>query len=162
MQISNVLAGWADPAAVAKRNDPLEAASARGAKAADAGAAAAPGNRAALGQILGKYDVQRITPTEFAEMIQKLQKAGAITEGEFQELAAIRLDLESAKLKVDEPVNLMEFYAQKIKDAQRQSENADTPSARTQLKPLLRRLEWIEKFSVIQSNPGAAGVDAIA
>jgi hypothetical protein len=162
MQISNVLAGWADPATVAKRNDPLEAAGSRAAKAADAGAASTPGNRAALGQILGKYDVKRITPNEFAEMIQKLNKAGAISEGEFQELAAVRLDLESANLKPDEPLNLMEFYAQKIKDAQRQSENADTPAGRTQLKPLLRRLEWIEKFSTIQSNPGAAGVDAIA
>ena len=162
MQISNVLAGWADPAAVAKRNDPFEAAGSRTAKTADAGTAATPGNRAALGQILGKYDVRRITPTEFAEMIQKLYQAGAITEGEFQELAAIRLDLEAANLKPNEPLNLMEFYAQKIKDAQRQSDSADTPSARPQLKPLLRRLEWIEKFSVIQSNPGAAGVDAIA
>jgi hypothetical protein len=162
MQISNVLAGWADPAAVAKRNDPFEAAGTRAAKAAETGSAATPSNRAALGQILGKYDVRRITPTEFAEMIQKLQKSGAITEGEFQELAAIRLDLESAQLKVNEPVNLMEFYAQKIKDAQRQSENADAPSTRQQLKPLLRRLDWIEKFSVIQANPGAAGVDAVA
>ena len=162
MQISNVLAGWADPAAVAKRNDPFEAASARAAKAAEAGAATTPNNRAALSQILGKYDVRRITPTEFAEMIQKLQQAGAITEGEFQELAAIRLDLESAQLKPNEPVDLMEFYAQKIKDAQRQGDNADPPSARPQLKPLLRRLEWIEKFSVIQANPGAAGVDAVA
>ena len=160
MQIANVTAGYSDPATVGKRGDAIEALAGRALKTADLRTPSTAGGRSAAGAILARYDVTRISPTEFSEMIQKLRQADAVSESEFQELAAIRLDLESAGVKPDESVNLMDFYARKVKELQGKFENADAAAARQQLGPVLRRLDWVQKFATIQSNPGAVGLDA--
>ena len=161
MQISNVLAGWADPAAVAKRNDPLEAASAGGEgrrrrRRNVAGQPRGPG--ADPRQVRRAADhahrVRRDDPE--ASEGRRDHRRGVPGTGRYPPRPGVG---QVEGRRTGEPHGVLR---EKIKDAQRQSENADTPSARTPLKPLLRRLEWIEKFSVIQSNPGAAGVDAIA
>jgi hypothetical protein len=125
--------------------------------------AAPPAPSAALYEILRRHDVTDVTPEEFAEMIQELYEAGAITEAEFQQLAAIRLDLDAAGLELDDSVDLLEFYSDKIEDAQREpSADAASPSARRALEPLLRRFEWIEKFALVQSASSPIELDALA
>ena len=115
------------------------------------------------GEILARYDVTDITPREFSEMVQKLYETGTISETELQQLAVIRQDMDLEDLDPDESIDLMEFYVKKIEKAQRQFEDLDgPPQPHQQLTPLLRRLDWIEKFALVQSAPDAIGLDAVA
>jgi hypothetical protein len=167
MQISNVLAGHPDPAALAKRGEGVEAAAGRPPKAGNprVGTLPAPSAAAtttAMAEILSHYDVKDISPAKFSEMIQKLFEAGTLSENDLQQLAAIRLDLDLDGVGTDESIDLLEFYSQKIKTVQQRLSDADTPAAGQQLGPLLKRLDWLEKFALIQSAPDAVGLDAVA
>ena len=73
---------------------------------------------AALREILSKYDVKDISPDEFSEMIQKLADKGVISQKELQDLSAVRGDLDKAGVGADESINLVEFYQQRIQEAQ--------------------------------------------
>ncbi|NQU23867.1 MAG: hypothetical protein HQ567_21505 [Candidatus Nealsonbacteria bacterium] len=117
------------------------------------------GTTAALGEILSRYDVTDITPTEFSEMVQELFEAGAITDKELQQLAAVRHDLEVDDMDPDDSLDLMEYYARKIKKVQSRREDTDGPDE--QLGPLLGCLDWIEKFALVQSSPDTFGLDAM-
>jgi acyl-CoA reductase-like NAD-dependent aldehyde dehydrogenase len=163
MQISNVLAGYSDPATMAKQGEAGEAAGARGLKAAEGHASPATGKAKAMAEILSRYDVTDISPAEFSRMIQRLFEAGTLSEQELQQLAAIRMDLDLDGVEVDESIDLLDFYAQKIEKLQRRLSDADTPGAgNQQLAPLLHRLDWLEKFALIQSTPDSIGLDAVA
>jgi hypothetical protein len=162
MQISNILGGHPDPTKVSKRGEPLEAAGARALQAAEASASGAAAGKTTLREILAKYDVTHISPGEFSEMVQKLYKAGTISEGEYQELSGIRSDLESAGIRPDEQINLREFYASKLQQLQREATAPGDGTTQQQLAPVARRRDWIEKFALMQANPAATGVDAVA
>jgi hypothetical protein len=162
MQISNVLAGHSDPAALAKRGEGVEAAAGQAAKAAGLPARSAAATTAAMAEILSHYDVRDISPAKFSEMIQKLFEAGTLSENDLQQLAAIRLDLDLENVEADESVDLLDFYSRKIKTVQQRLSDADTPAAGQQLGPLLKRLDWLEKFALIQSAPDAVGLNALA
>jgi len=118
----------------------------------------------ALREILQEYDVTEITPREFSEMLQKLHKAGAISDSLFEELGLVRLDLERDGIDPDESVNLVEYYSEKLAKVRRDDWSAslfksqeDTPEA-----TLASRLEWMEKFALINSGPAAVGLDTTA
>ena len=162
MLINNVTTGHSDPATVARRGEAAEAAGRRALQSTDASAPALSGSRVALGQILAKYDVKNITPTEFSEMVQKLRQAGAISDGEIQELAAIRSDLEAAGVEPDERIDLTDFYQRKLKQAQNKLDDPSEASRQQRLSPLLRRYDWVQKFAVMHANPQAVGIDTVA
>jgi hypothetical protein len=163
MQISNVLAGHPDPAALAKRGESVEAAAGRPPKAVGRQAVTSTASAAAMADILSDYDVTDISPAQFSEMIQKLFDAGTISQQELQQLAAIRLDLDLENVEADESVDLLEFYTRKIEKIQRGLSDSDTPATgQQQLAPLLSRLDWLEKFALIQSSPEIIGLDAVA
>ena len=162
MQIRNVLAGHPDAAALAK---PTETAEPTGSQSpqTEPQRTSSPAGAAAMAEILARYDVTDISPAEFSQMIQKLFEASALSQQELQQLAAIRLDLDLDGVESDESVDLLHFYARKIKKAQNRLSDSDGPAAdRQQLAPLLSRLDWLEKFAVIQSAPEAIGLDAVA
>jgi hypothetical protein len=159
MQIRNILAGQSEQALQGKR---AEATGPVGAGAAEPEAAqAAPGGvRAAMAAVLARYDVTDMTPTQFSEMLQELQQSGALSREEFQELAAVRVDLDAAGVKPDESTDLVQFYRQLIAKLERRLEDAEKPHlVRQQLQALRHRLDWMEKFAVVQEAPGAAGLD---
>jgi len=163
MRINNVAAGYSDPTAMGKRGEAGEVAGSRDGDALEVHLPVSGKRSEALREILGRYDVTDTTPAEFTEMIQKLYQTGAISDAELQQLAAVRHDLDSDGLEPDESLDLLEYYADKIQRAQRRMEDAEGAAAqRQQLGPLLRRLDWIEKFALIQSNPDAIGLDAMA
>lgn len=163
MQIRNVSADHPDPTTLAKPGDTGEATGSRPPKAGELHAFSATRETAALAEILSRYDVTDISPTEFSQMIQRLFGAGALSEKELQQLAAIRIDLDVDGVEADESVDLLEFYARKIKKLQSRLSDSDTPAAdHQQLSPLLHRLDWLEKFALIQSAPEAIGLDAVA
>ena len=116
-----------------------------------------------MAEILSRYDVTDISPAEFSKMIQKLFEAGTLSDNELQQLAAIRLDLDIDGIEADESIDLLEFYARKIKKLQNRLSDSDAPAAdHQQLSPLLHRLDWLEKFALIQSAPEAIGLNALA
>jgi hypothetical protein len=162
MQIGNIFGGQPDPGKISKRTEAVEAMAGR-AKAAAAAVAGPGGGKPALGEILAKYDVTHISPSDFSDMIQKLYKAGSISESDYQELAGIRVDLEAAGVKSDEQINLREFYAGKIQQLQREAAGGqDDGTSQQQLATATRRRDWVEKFALVQANPASAGIDAVA
>lgn len=162
MQIHSIFAGHSDPAPLGRGTETGQPLGGRPPDAAES-PAAAPGAATAVAEILSRYDVVDISPAEFSAMIQKLYDAGAISERELQQLAAVRLDLDGDGVESDESIDLLEFYADKIQKIQRRlSDSDDQPIGSQQLGPLLERLDWIEKFALIQSAPDAIGLDALA
>jgi hypothetical protein len=162
MQIHSVLAGYADLTAAARR----EISEADGGQATEGatttGRFSSSQAMATMAEILGHYDVSDISPAEYSEMIQELFEAGVLSQQELQQLAAVRLDLDVEGIDSDESIDLLEFYAEKIRDVQRQLSDADpdVPS-QPQLAPLLKRLDWLQKFALIQDAPDSIGLDAI-
>ena len=157
MQIQNILSGYTDPT-TNRHAEHLDAVAGR---AAGETGTPEPGPSLSTSQaarhVLKKFDVTEITPKQLSEMIQRLFDAGVITQQEFDQLAAIRLDLDTAGIEPDESVDLLQFYRDKVEEAHRRSEQAvATPDA------LRNRLDWIEKFALIQAAPGAFGLDAVA
>ncbi|MBN2474589.1 MAG: hypothetical protein JXB62_08270 [Pirellulales bacterium] len=164
MQISQVSTGYSDPAALGKRSETQPAAGNRQPQGVEAASFSGVESSAAAAEILARYDVTDISPSELTEMIQKLYESGAISEGELQQLTAIRHDLEREGIDSDESVNLLEFYTELIEKQHRRLEaSGETDeTAGDQLRPLLRRLDWVEKFALVQSAPDAVGLDEMA
>ncbi len=163
MQIQNVLSGYTDPPV--KYTDPpvkrqAEFLDAAGRIVIDQGTVeAGPGGSAAEAarHVLGAYDVTRITPKQFTEMIQRLFDAAVITQQEYEQLAAIRLDLDVGGIDADAPVDLLEFYRDQIEQVHRRNERgASVPDA------LRTRFDWVEKFAMLQAAPGTFGLDTVA
>ena len=110
MQISSILRGHSDPAALEKReqaNRPLTQPSILSAQTSGPTAVEASSS---LAKIVSRYDVTDISPREFSQMVQKLYEAQLISLDELQQLAAIRHDLDVDELDVD----LEEAVADKI------------------------------------------------
>lgn len=161
MQVSSVSAGYPDPTSLGKRGEahPPGAAAARTVEI-QLGSEVGP---TAAAEILSKFDVTDISPGEFSEMIQKLYVAGVISDEELQQLTAVRHELDTDGIEPDESIDLLEYYARKIEKMQRRLDVSDgPPAAHQRLGPLLRRLDWIEKFALIQAAPDAIGLDARA
>jgi hypothetical protein len=162
MQISNVLGGHSDPATVSRRGD-MGDVDKRQSPIAELKDAATATPSALLSEILSRHDVTDITPMDFSSMVQNLFEIGAITTDELQQLAVVGHDLDVEGIDPDESINLIEFYMDKIEKVQREREGTDGPTLpHQQLSPLLSRLDWIEKFALIQSAPDAIGLDTVA
>ena len=165
MQISNVLAGYSDPAAPGKRTEPAEGSGRP--MLADLAAQAHPGSApsAALRTILSSYDVADITPRDFSEMLQKLYELGAISDEEFKSLALVRLDLEQDDVDPDQEINLVDYYAAKLGRGQLFGEHLDPKASSTSESSegaVRRRLDWMRKLALIQSAPEEIGLDIAA
>ena len=157
MQIQNILSGYTDPT-MKRHAEQLDAVAGR--IVVDQGTAApgpGPSTSEAARRVLEKYDVTQISPRQLSEMIQRLFDAGAIAQQEFDQLAAIRLDLDTAGIDPDESIDLLRFYRDKIDEIHRRNPQPDAgPDV------LRSRLDWIEKFALVQASPGAFGLDAVA
>lgn len=167
MQITSLLPGYPDPAALAKRNEPAEATGARPPETPTPQTAPATGAAAVFREIVARYDVTDISPRQFSEMVHQLHQAGALTDQQFQELSLIRLEVDLDGVDPDESLDLLDFYADKLRDLQWALEDlqdhADpiSTAASSQLTSMEDRFAWIQKFALIQSAPEAIGLDAI-
>ena len=157
MQVQNILSGYTDPA-TRRPTDLLDSIAIRTVgDTDDAERARRLASGVAARNVLETYDVTKITPRQFTEMIQRLFDARAISQQEFDQLAAIRLELDVAGIDPDQSVDLLQFYRDKIEETQRQGgRDAAVPDA------LRHRLDWIEKFALVQASPEAFGLDALA
>ncbi|MEE8450517.1 MAG: hypothetical protein V3R99_01345 [Thermoguttaceae bacterium] len=163
MQISNVSAGYSDPATIGRRGEAAEVDKNRSRQTAELKDATIAMPSVSLSEVLARYDVTDITPADFSGMVQNLFEIGAITTDELQQLAVVGHDLDIEGIDPDESINLIEFYTKKIEEMRREIEGLDgKPLPHQQLGPLLGRLDWIEKFALIQSAPDAIGLDTVA
>jgi len=163
MQISNVSAGYSEPATIGRRGDTREVDKNQSPQAAERKDATTVAPSVLLSEILSQYDVTEITPTDFSSMVQNLFEIGAITTEELQQLAVVGHDLDVEGIDPDESINLIEFYTDKIEKIQREREGEDGKALpHQQIAALLSRLDWIEKFALIQSAPDAIGLDTVA
>ena len=163
MEIARISAGYPDTTTTDRHADASSAGMDGPLQKGPMQVSISAGTPAALSQILSRYDVTDVTPADFSEMIQKLFEAGAISDKELQQLAAVRHDLEVDGMDPDDSLDLMEYYARKIEKLQSRLEGTDgPPGPGEQLGPLLRRLDWIEKFALVQSSPDAFALDAMA
>lgn len=153
MQISNILTEIGEHAGIVRRSETSRAGRQGNptSNSLPALTAAAPPPPSVWAQIVAQYDLARITPTQFSELVQKLQQAGALTTAEVRELLAIRGDLESAGIRPDEPVDLRDFYARQLRRLRRQLATSPEPTAQEQLSTVLRRLEWVEKLAAMRA-----------
>ena len=163
MQVNGLSSGYPDATALSKREETQKTADGRATRPLEAQLGSAIGPSTVFAEILSKYDVKAITPVEFSAMTQKLYEAGAISDEELQQLTAIRHDLDTAGVDADESIDLLQYYVDQIEKLQRRWDaSAPPPPESQQLSPLLRRLDWIEKFALIQAAPDSIGFTAMA
>lgn len=120
----------------------------------------------AFHRILSQYDVTNITPGEFSNLVQDLHDAGEIDDAEFRELAKMRFELEQSGVPVDEPMDLVDFFTEKLQQRvdEFQSSRAADPlhpptekEANAFTAEAKRQVEWVRKFALVN----AAGAEAI-
>ncbi len=123
---------------------------------------------AALRKIVAHYDMRNISPRQFSEMAQRLFDAGAITEEQLNELAAVRLELDRGMHEPDAPLDLIEVLEDKLRRQQKQQEQLAAgggkkrlPAAGQAMKVTLRQLDWLRKFEIVGSGAYGSGVDAL-
>ena len=160
MQISNVISGLTDAASWGKKGESALPTGTSTIKPADSQTQISLKAQKASVEILRQYNIADITPTSFSRMIQQLHQAGAISEKDFQELSAVRADLEKAGIEGDEAVNLLEFYTNKVSQTAKSSDGVNPAPSDVQLQGSdSKRLDWMKKFAAIQADPDAAGLD---
>ena len=99
-------------------------------------------------------------------MVQKLRQAGVIKESDYQDLAAIRQDLDHEGIAPDQRVNLVDMYAKKLKsvddDAGRLTNELGASGYQSLEAGLRRRVDWLQKLSAVHASPAAATVNTLA
>jgi hypothetical protein len=121
----------------------------------------------AFHEILSRYDVTNITPREFSDLVQELHESGEINDDEFRQLSRMRLELEQAGIGADEPIDLVDFFEDKLRD---QTDDLGLPHDPTMPPPAVsgkdaaspaetqRQLDWVRKFALVHAA-GADGID---
>jgi hypothetical protein len=160
MKINNLLPGYADPTNLGKRADAMETRTSSASQTTTPGIA--PSNAAVARDILVQYDVKHMTPNQFSQMAQRLYDAGAISRQDYQDLAKIRTDLDAAGVDPDEASDLLRFYQDKIQTVSQSVKATANLTQAGQLNPLTQRLDWLEKFAVVQSQPETVGLSTLA
>jgi hypothetical protein len=163
MQISNVLSSYTDAAKFGgKKADSGAESLLKILKPGDASSQPSSASRAAMNDIMKQYDVTDITPENFTKMITKLREANAISDQEFQELSSIRTELENQGVASDETVNLVQLYGDQVRKVQQQAGDKLDAATQQKIAPAARKLDWLQKFALMHSNPDAAGIDMAA
>ncbi len=111
----------------------------------------------ALRTLAAHYDVTRITPREFSELVERLRKADVLSETDLQELAGIRVDLEQAGLSADEEVDLVAFYRRRVEQLEAETK-AEPTANQAQLDRLRRRLDWVTRLALMHREPEASAL----
>ncbi len=158
MLIRGILSGAAlglQPLSAALKPSGAVSSSAGTSKDKPAGQAAA--NADALRSLAAQYDVSRITPREFAELVQRLRQAKALAENDLQELAGIRADLERAGIGPDEEIDLVDFYRRRLADLQGQAQPNSAADA-AEVQQAQRRLGWLVRLALLHREPEASAL----
>jgi hypothetical protein len=156
MQVSQLLSRFLDNTSPIKRTETTEATDTQQPSDSPTQLLAPNGSTRELRDILSRYNVNDITPRKFTEMLQSLKQAGTITDDQFQELSAIRTQLDANGIAPDEEVDLVQFCTKQLQEAQ------DNDAKPATVATAQRQLDWLRKCALIQSTPGTATLDSLA
>jgi len=163
----NVLSGLLSPlAGSARPEEPAQPAAAGPLKSPKPHPEPPPGADAALRKVLARYDVTQITPRQYACMLEELKKTGALAEEELNQLGQVLLELDAEHIDLDEQIDLVKFYTDKLDKLQDRlqeegSDEAAFAGIATSLAAIQNRLNWLTKFALLHSAPDAAGVNLL-
>lgn len=151
--------------------NPLRLAASEPAPSPAAAGQAAPrelpeGATAALRRVAARYDVTDITPRLFSRMLDDLHRTGALTETELNQLGQVLLDLDQEKVDIDESLDLVKFYTDRLDKLQDKLDDlgAGEEAFRTiapSLASIQKRLDWISRLAVMHAAPELAGVNVL-
>lgn len=115
-------------------------------------AGALPGQAdATLRKIASQYDMTNISPREFSEMLDRLKESGALSEKDFQDLAAIRMELDKEGVQADESLDLLAHFQNRLDHLHGQSPGTipeqDLSAAR-------RQADWLHRLAEIHAGQG--------
>ncbi len=163
MQIQQILTGLADAALSGARKHCLPSGETAADNAAESPAGSVLSPSRMMADIVAHYDVTDITPAELSELIHKLSEAGVLAETDLETLAAVRVELEAEGVEADEPVDLLEFYADRLERLRRDLEmDPESVPLKQEFGRVLKKLHWLQKLSLIHADPTALGLDAAA
>ena len=119
---------------------------------------------ASLRAVLARYDVTRITPSQFSQMLEEIRATGALSASELSQLAEVVQDLENESIDSDEQIDLVQFYTDKLDDLQNQveadgSDEDAFSSVAASLTSVQNRLSWMTRFSLVHADPDSAAID---
>src|SRR5690348_12505939 len=66
--------------------------------------------------VLSQYDVTEITPRQFSALAQQLFQSRAISADDLRELSQMRMMIDQQHPDPDGPINLLEFFGQKLQE----------------------------------------------
>ncbi len=120
-----------------------------------------------LDAILADYDLQRITPQKFSELIDRLKSADVLTPRDHQQLNQLRQSLDSAGLNADQPIDLLSFVAKKLDETRRslaEAQDTDDPGQLSALEATLKltqdQADWLSKLDAAKRDRPLGGLDA--
>lgn len=160
MLIQGIVSGaasWLSPISAALRQ-PGGVAPSAGASPARPTGPATSANADDLRGLAARYDVTRITPRKFSELVQRLRQAKALSENDLQELAGIRGDLERAGIAPDEEIDLVDFYRRRLAELEGEAARADASANPAELEQTRRRLDWLLRLVLLHGQPGASAL----
>ncbi len=108
-------------------------------------------------QLLARYDLRRITPRQFAELIQELRRGELISSEEYQLLAGLRLELDQTGHRADQPLDLVQYLEDRLREAQRDQLllGEDPAEKNAQAQVIQRRLLWAQRFEQLRARRAA-------
>ena len=154
MNISPLAARWADWFGSSSRAD---AATSSTSAQATTTKSAGLDQTSLVADIVGDYDLRRITPREWNELVSRLDSSGQLDDQDRSDLLAVGRALEAAGYRPEERVDLLEFINRKLTDAQGQYAQAQESGDATQLATarhmadaLVRQTEWLQRITMTQ------------
>lgn len=145
---------------VESTSDPLASLSSVATEGSDRGASP-------LDEILGDYDLHRITPQKFSELIDRLKSADVLSPSEHQQLGQLRQSLDAAGLDADQPLDLLSFIRSKLDESRKSLATAqatDDPGQLSALEATLKlaqdQSDWLSKLDAAKRDRPLGGLDA--
>jgi hypothetical protein len=119
-------------------------------------------------EILARYDVKSISPSDLGELAQSLHDAGEISDADLRDLNQLRSELEKDGIDPNQEIDLSAILEKKLaqstsaRDLLRSqtpaADPADIAAAEKSVGEKTRQAEWIRKFALVQ-QAGAAAID---
>lgn len=122
----------------------------------------------AFREVLSRYDVRSISPRDYSAMLGELRSKGAIDDDQLRLLSLVRLELDATNQPADEPLNLLEFFSERLQKHSDELERTGEKATSKGLPPadsnaLLASsrdtLEWLEKFARVAEGVEPGSID---
>lgn len=122
----------------------------------------------AFREVLSRYDVRSISPRDYSALLSELRNKGAINDEQLQLLSLVRLELDATNQPADEPLNLVEFFSERLQkhtdelartNAKAESKGLSPADTTNLLASSRDTLEWLEKFARVAEGVEPGSID---